>query len=286
MRPIAFDGCLGWLHDGTGTRGVVMCSALGLDEQCARQSWRILADEIAAAGMPTLRFDYHGTGDSAGLLADPERLSTWLANIETAAAWLQGQAGITELVFVGLRFGATLATVAAAAHGKVARLVLLAPLASGRAYGRELQLASHVMVATGGDKATPDARNSGITDYGVDVAGFVIPRHVLDDLRQIDLMRPMRLPAKDVLAHMRSVASAPSDPTNRPDHASQAAMSLASNAMPVCDSAARAAVSCVSRECSSARRNNSSLLANCRYSPWRDTPAARATSSMEALRKP
>src|SRR5260221_1284706 len=91
-------------------------------------------------------------------------------------------------------------------------------------------------------------------------------------------------PANDVLAHMRSAASAPRDPTKRPDHSLQALIKRVSKLSLKRDSAAMAEANWLLSECSTARRNNSSLLANDRYRPWRETPAARATSSMEVLR--
>ncbi len=93
-------------------------------------------------------------------------------------------------------------------------------------------------------------------------------------------------PAKAVLAHIRSAASAPKEPTNRPDQASQAAINRLSRLSSARDRAAMAQFNWLFSECSTARRNSSSLLANDKYSPWRETPAARATSSMDVLRYP
>jgi hypothetical protein len=67
--PVTFAGCFGWLHPAPGRRGVVLCNAWGQEALCAHRSWRLLAMDLAAAGLPTLRFDYPGTGDS---LDDPE----------------------------------------------------------------------------------------------------------------------------------------------------------------------------------------------------------------------
>ncbi len=91
-------------------------------------------------------------------------------------------------------------------------------------------------------------------------------------------------PASAVLAHIRSAASAPRAPTNRPAQSLQASISRISRLTFLRDRDVMAACSCCLKECSKARRNNSSLFANDRYKPCRDTPAARATSSIEVLR--
>lgn len=194
MQPVVFDECLGWYHESTGGRGVVLCSAFGLEELCSRQSWCLLANALAARGMPTLRFDFHGTGDSCGDANDANRRTTWLANIDAAADWLKVHAGVTELVFIGLRFGATLAAAAARDRGDVGRLVLLAPVPSGRLYGRELQLTSQVMVPMGAEGLPRET-----IEDAVDVAGFVTTKRVLEDLRNIDLMKLEKPPAGEVL---------------------------------------------------------------------------------------
>src|SRR5262249_1782383 len=68
MTPVTFNGCLGWLHgpaDGAGSKwAVLICPGLMRDGLYPYCSFRLLADELAAAGYWCLRFDYPGTGDS------------------------------------------------------------------------------------------------------------------------------------------------------------------------------------------------------------------------------
>lgn len=194
MVPLALDGCRAWYHPGKRRAGVVLCGALGIEELCARQSYTILAKCLEKAGIPTIRLDYYGTADSAGDLNEPGLALRWLRNIEVAARWLEVNAGATELTFVGLRFGATLATVAASARGGVARLVLLAPVVSGRAYARELQLASRVLETMGSEPSM--THNPG---PGTDVAGFVYPPDLIASFRDIDIAKLNGRPAHGAL---------------------------------------------------------------------------------------
>src|ERR1051325_66360 len=66
-----------WLHypANPSGHGVVLCAPLGYEQVHAHRSFRVLADQLAAAGVTALRFDYHGTGDSAGRDEDPDRLA-------------------------------------------------------------------------------------------------------------------------------------------------------------------------------------------------------------------
>jgi len=59
-----------------------ICTGLIQDALLAYGSLRVLADDLAAAGYATLRFDYPGTGDSATML--PKRTVTGLLGSEAS----------------------------------------------------------------------------------------------------------------------------------------------------------------------------------------------------------
>jgi alpha-beta hydrolase superfamily lysophospholipase len=145
MTPVTFDGCFGWLHaprDGAGSNvGVVICTGLIQDALLAYGSLRVLADDLAAAGYATLRFDYPGTGDSCDEAAEKDgHWTAWQRSVDQAANWLRATTGAERLVLVGLRLGTTLATLAAARRDDVAALLLFEPVVSGRNYVRQLTL--------------------------------------------------------------------------------------------------------------------------------------------------
>ena len=145
MTPVTFKGCFGWLHaprDGAGSDvGVVICTGLIQDALLAYGSLRVLADDLAAAGYATLRFDYPGTGDSCDDATEKDgHWTAWQLSIDDAANWLRATTGAKRLVLVGLRLGTTLATLAAARREDVASLLLFEPVISGRNYVRQLAL--------------------------------------------------------------------------------------------------------------------------------------------------
>jgi pimeloyl-ACP methyl ester carboxylesterase len=139
-QPVAIAGCLGWLHlpEGTGHgRGVVICPPWGHEGLATGRGLHALGAACARAGIPALRLDYPGGGDSAGEDA-PGRLVACRDAILDAAAWLRRHAGVAEVALCGLRSGAAFATMAAAqAPGEVDGLALLAPPACGRGLARE-----------------------------------------------------------------------------------------------------------------------------------------------------
>ena len=100
--------------DGRARGAVVVCPPMGMEGECARRrTLDTLAEELAADGILTLRFDYDGTGDSVGREEDPDRVASWLRGVDHAVAFVRS-AGAPSVAVVGMRLGATLAAAAVA----------------------------------------------------------------------------------------------------------------------------------------------------------------------------
>lgn len=189
-RAVAFDGLLGWFTPGFTRRGVVLCGTLGFEQLSAYRAWRALADEVAATGCACLRFDYPGEGDSGD--AGAGRVASLVASIRRAIRFLRDEAGVDEIVLVGLRFGGMLAALAAR-DGGVDRLVLLSPFATGRAYLREMQMqARTILVWPGG---VPLRSKPGT----INVHGFVLDQDAIEDINRIDDQVYARANVADIL---------------------------------------------------------------------------------------
>ncbi|SDO31900.1 hypothetical protein SAMN05216360_11956 [Methylobacterium phyllostachyos] len=188
--PVSFEGVFGWYHPAGGPRGVVLCGAYGFEQMAAYRPWRALAEQIADSGCPTLRFDYPGEGDSADL--DAVGVEACLAAIRGAARFLRETAGVAEVVLVGLRLGGAFAALAAEAE-PVDRLVLLAPVASGRAYLREMRLRAQMIGRLPDGSAMPAEPES------LTVGGFRMDAAFQAELSALNLARIARPPAPRVL---------------------------------------------------------------------------------------
>jgi alpha-beta hydrolase superfamily lysophospholipase len=157
----------------------------------AYRGWRILAQRLANLGFDVLRFDYHGTGNSAGEPDEPDRVDAWLASIGQTVAAARAVAATDAVALVGFRLGATLALQAAARFHSVDRLVLWSPFHSGKAYLRELRAFARLSVRDN----VPDASKGG----DIEAAGFVLTEAAAAALADVDLLSMTKAPAGEVL---------------------------------------------------------------------------------------
>lgn len=119
---------------------MVLCYPFGREYLRAHRAVRELANELARGGFHGLRFDYFGCGDSDGEAAEGT-VEEWVGNVEVAVEEMEQTSGSTDLSLVGLRLGATLATLAAVAPQgrKLRRLALWDPIVVGARYLEELE---------------------------------------------------------------------------------------------------------------------------------------------------
>jgi len=189
----------GFYHppSGSGVRrmGVVLCNPIGDDLIRAHRALRHLAETLAEAGFAVLRFDFDGTGDSAGDERDPDRVATWRADISRAAAELRSRSGVQALALVGLKLGATLAALAAEDLGDVDALVLWGAHESGKAYVSEATKAHrmHTMLEPASFSGGPPSSE------GQEALGFLLTQPTIDALGGVDLFTTQRSPARRTL---------------------------------------------------------------------------------------
>jgi pimeloyl-ACP methyl ester carboxylesterase len=112
-------------------RAAVLCQPWGDEYIYAHRSMRQLAVRLSLAGFHTLRFDYFGTGDSAGEEWETD-VAGLQADVVTAMETLKDLAATEKVTLVGLRAGANVAAgTAAVSPGEIAALVLWDPLLTG-----------------------------------------------------------------------------------------------------------------------------------------------------------
>jgi alpha-beta hydrolase superfamily lysophospholipase len=189
---------------GTETdTGLVICSPFGYEAICSHRAARDVAEAAAALGMPALRFDYRGTGDSAEIEPEADQFDVWSQDVLMAITAMQKHSGVSRICLLGFRMGALLAVQAANRCTSVQGLVLIAPVISGRRYLRELRttrLAGLLRSASGDslESATPDeAKND--QPRLLEVSGFSLSAATLSTVEKIDLTQIGLPPGCDAL---------------------------------------------------------------------------------------
>lgn len=182
----------GWLHGPDASRrkglGLLICNPFGFEEACAHRSLRHFAEAAGAAGYPSLRFDMAGSGNSQGDEFDANAPSKWLRCVHNAIDALKAAGGVSQVLVLGVRLGATLATLAATERDDVAGLIAIAPVVRGRGYIRELTMLGQTGTAPGE-----------AADGALESAGFLMTRETAASVSQVDLRALTQAPAPRVL---------------------------------------------------------------------------------------
>jgi alpha-beta hydrolase superfamily lysophospholipase len=135
-----------------------------------------LADNLATAGIPAIRFDYHGTGSSPGDAFSPSLLGTWVEDVRAASSVLQARTGHPPSL-VGLRLGAAIAGLAAS-QMPVDQMVAWVPVVQGKRYVREREALGKLAGASHPEGA----------DY-LEAGGFILADQTAAALSQLDLRK-------------------------------------------------------------------------------------------------
>ncbi len=189
----------GFYHPQLGARArgtaVLLCHPLGDDLIRAHRTFRHLAERLASAGFPVLRFDFDGTGDSAGDERDTDRVAAWRGDVGRAAAELRARSGVDRLALCGLKLGATFAALGAADLGGVDALVLWGAYDTGAAFVAETTRAHkmHVMLQPASFSGGPPATGA------EEALGFLLTDQTIADLGRLDLLSLPSSPARRTL---------------------------------------------------------------------------------------
>jgi uncharacterized protein len=177
----------------------VMSHPFGEEKLWAHRIFVVFARALAQRGIPVLRFDYTGAGDSAGDTAQAG-VDIYLEDLASAVDALAARTPRVERIgLVGLRFGASLAALfverarAAGTHAKVtqAPLVLWDPVLDGESYLQELlrinlstQLSVYGKVRESREQLVEHIRQGGVAN----VEGYEIGKPLLDSANHKELL--------------------------------------------------------------------------------------------------
>jgi len=169
--------------------GVLLCYPLGEEYLLAHRAFRRLATLLSRRGFPSLRFDYFGTGDSAGS-PEAQTLDGFIEDVVSAVTEMRTSHGCRRIGLVGLRLGATFGLFASGRLRDLSATVLWEPVLSGRAYLDEPEAS---------DAGPPMARRPppGAADWRYRRQSM--PSRLVADLEQLDVGSTSGTPAGEFL---------------------------------------------------------------------------------------
>lgn len=165
--------------------GVLLCYPLAQEYMRSHWAFRQLASQLAKSDLHSMRFDYCGSGDSAGDSVDGGMVQ-WHRDIDTGLTELKDMAGIAKVSLVGLRFGASIAATAPVQAHKVRNLVLWDPVVSGAAYVENLRQLHHS--TSKHHKHYVNAWSQNAKGKPTELFGFSFSDRMLDDIQTLDLL--------------------------------------------------------------------------------------------------
>jgi alpha-beta hydrolase superfamily lysophospholipase len=188
------DGLFGWFTraaPGSPPRrsAVLLCNPFGYEAMCTHRTYRKLVARLSQAGFPSLRFDWPGTGDSAGDDCGGN-LERWQGALRDAAVALRSRARASAVVLFGLRLGGTVALVDGGAIEGVEAAVAWAPHRTGKDLWREVRafrlLKGQPPPSVGGEGAE-------------EAAGYLLTSDDLRTLAATDVTRATPAPGRVLL---------------------------------------------------------------------------------------
>jgi alpha/beta superfamily hydrolase len=179
--------------------GIVMCPAILGDFASNYRREVVGARALAARGFPVRRFHYRGTGNSDGDFSDVS-FDTMVEDALASAAALE-EAGVSDVAFIGTRFGSLVA--AAATRSRAARAVAMwEPMTDARSYFREMNRTRMMHDVSGGerqgssfDDLAADLRANGYAD----LLGYTLGRRLFESALDRTLLTELGDRATEVL---------------------------------------------------------------------------------------
>jgi pimeloyl-ACP methyl ester carboxylesterase len=165
--------------------GLLIVPPFGWEDVCSYRPLRCLAGVLADRGIPVLRYDLPGTGDSSGSIVDSGLdsglIDAWIRSIGDAAAQLRAIANVDDVAVLGIRLGGTLAAVAAS-RGEIQDLILWGSYSAGRSEMRELRAYAEMERWEYSNDHAPSQPIPGF-----EVGGFLITPETQRDIEALDL---------------------------------------------------------------------------------------------------
>lgn len=152
---------------------------------CSRMLHR-LAKKLQRQNVAVLKFDFSGTGDSAGTSSEVQ-WRHWQEELDGALELLRQQSRAKHLALLGLR-GAALLAAELASRKKVDKLLLAEPILTGKDLLGELEKRQKIKEAISGGQVSEAAELTWQKGENADFAGFEINPNFAAQLGQANLL--------------------------------------------------------------------------------------------------
>lgn len=163
---------------------VILCPPL-FDEY--RRTFRALSElavAIAERGAHAFRFDYYGTGESQGVLGEAT-IERWLSDIDKSIAEAIAVSGASQVILLGVRFGATLA--AQNTSQLVKNRLFWDPVISGAGYLDWLEEIDQILYS----RHKASSRSNNVSFESIDYKNFDLPAQLTTSISQIAINKSM-----------------------------------------------------------------------------------------------
>ena len=180
--------------DVSSRGAAVLCPPWGSEYLVSHRIFRRLAVRLSDSGYHVLRFDYYGTGDSAGERQEGD-LTSWYADAAQAVDELRDMSGQAEVAAFGIRLGAVIAWRLALTRADVHTVVMWDPVVNGADYVSEL-ITTQVEI----DRASLSPRGTRPTSSGaVELLGFPLTqtmRRSIEAITDAEFQQPTKAQVK------------------------------------------------------------------------------------------
>ena len=208
MKPIYFGSSgqvFGSYHPsatGSSRALTVICPPLFAEYSRVHFALRNLAINLSKAGHDVLRFDFRGTGDSLGDLADVS-VADWIEDVAAAVAEGRRLSGANDVRLVGVRGGALLAGQSPAVRNQVHQFVLWDPVVSGSDYVAALRRVQAAIL-----NETPLSRTDREEAAG-EFGGYRLTDGVVEEFESLDPAAYAAIPADRLVVVTTGAAGFP-----------------------------------------------------------------------------
>jgi pimeloyl-ACP methyl ester carboxylesterase len=167
--------------------GAVICPPIADEFTSTRRVLFNLAEALASQGIPSVRLDYLGNGESDGR-SQTRSIASCVDNICHVVNALRHSAELGPVVFIGMRLGALFGRLAVARVTGVTGLVSIDPIESFGRYAEEIEFGSRI---TSQADSTPSHLARSTNNASVETNGYVFSNTFLAELRVRAALSPL-----------------------------------------------------------------------------------------------